>query len=163
MFTITQSEVLRCSPKLAFEFAGDYANDPKWRSGVLSMDYETSGPPAVGTRTRERMRSMGLSAITVSEVTEYSLTRTAFQGLSGPVACTGSRNFVACPSGTLFIYSLTLQPRGIWRMAEPLLRMLLTRQVAADMKQLKLQIEGMEPQALTACAISVNDRIEGTQ
>ncbi len=123
----------------------------------MSMDYETNGPPTVGTRTRERMRSMGMSATTVSEVTEYSLTRTAFQGLSGPVDCTGSRDFVACPSGTLFIYSLTLHPRGVWRIAEPLLRMLLTRQVAADMKRLKLQIEGMKQQTQTACAIAVEE------
>ena len=146
MFTITQSEVLRCSPDVAFKFAGDYANDPKWRTGVESMDYETGASAVVGTRTRERMRSMGISAITVSEVTEYSPDRTAFRSLSGPVACKGSRVFAACPSGTLFIYSLTLQPHGILRIAAPLLRIVLTRQVNADMKRLKLQIEGTAQQ-----------------
>jgi hypothetical protein len=163
MFTITQSEVLRCSPKLAFEFAGDYTNDPKWRSGVLSMDYETGGPPSVGTRTRERMRSMGVSATTVSEVTEYSPARTAFQSLSGPVDCSGSRDFAACPSGTMFIYSLTLQPRGVLRIAEPILRMLLTRQVLVDMKRLKWQIECMEQPVDAACATNLQDPIKGSQ
>ena len=143
MFIISQSEIIRCSPEAAFAFAGDYANDPSWRHSVVSMEYETSGLPAVGTRTREQMRSLGITAITVAEVIEYSPTRTAFRTLSGPVECFGSRDFCEHPPGTRFTYTLTLRARGMMRLVEPLLGALLTRQVRADLRRLKQRLESV--------------------
>ncbi|MDI1238046.1 MAG: SRPBCC family protein [Polaromonas sp.] len=149
MITISHTEEMRCSPEQAFAFAGDYANDPLWRQGVLSMDYENSGAPSVGARTRERMRSLGFAAITVAEVIEYSESRTAFRSLSGPLPCSGSRHFIACPTGTRVTYTLTLDGRGAMRLIEPLLGILLARQVPADLRRLKQQLEQMakEPTA----------------
>ena len=143
MFIISQSEIIKCSPEAAFAFAGDYANDPSWRHSVVSMEYETSGPPAAGTRTREQMRSLGITAITVAEVIEYSPTRTAFRTVSGPVDCFGSRDFCEHPPGTRFTYTLTLRTRGVMRLVEPLLGALLTRQVRADLRRLKQRLESV--------------------
>ena len=79
MFTISCCADIKCSPEAAFAFAGDYSNDPLWRTGVLAMSHESANPPKVGSTTRETMRSMGRTAITVAEVTEYSSSRTAFR------------------------------------------------------------------------------------
>ncbi|MBI5955115.1 MAG: SRPBCC family protein [Chloroflexi bacterium] len=144
MFTVSCSEEIRRSPDAVFVFAGDYANDPLWRGGVMSMVYETSGPPTVGARTRETMRSMGSVAVTVGEVTEYSPSRTAFRSLSGPMPCNGSREFAATPTGTKFTYSLTLRPTGFFRMLEPLLRSVFTKQVRADVYRLKDHLEAQK-------------------
>ena len=141
MFTVSCSEEIRRSPDVVFAFAGDYANDPSWRKGVLAMAYENVGPPAVGARTRETMRSMGRTAVTVGEVTAYSRTRTAFRSVSGPVPCEGSREFVATPTGTRFIYTLTLRPRGLLRALEPLLKSVLARQIGDDVRRLKQYLE----------------------
>jgi len=149
MFQVSWSEEIRCPAGVVFAFAGDYANDTSWRKGVLSMVYETRGPPRVGARTRETMRSMGRTAVTVAEVTEYSPSRTAFRSLSGPVTCEGVREFIATPAGTRFTYSLTLRPAGALRALEPLLRLVLARQVRDDVRRLKLQLESA--QAPEAC------------
>lgn len=141
MFEVSFSAEIRRSPDVVFAFAGNYANDPSWRAGVLSMVYETSGPPAPGSRTRETMRSMGRTTVTVAEVTEYSPARTAFRSLSGPVPCDGSREFVATTAGTRFTYSLTLRPAGFLRALEPLLRLLFARQVRSDVRRLKALLE----------------------
>lgn len=141
MFTVSCSEQMQCPPAVVFAFAGDYRNDPKWRSGVLSMEYQTAGPPGIGTRTREVMRSMGRTAVTIGEITEYSAARTAFRSLSGPVACDGSREFAGSPSGTIFTYSLTLRPAGTLRLLEPLLRWIFRRQIRQDLRRLKGQLE----------------------
>ncbi|CAG0992902.1 hypothetical protein ANAEL_02402 [Anaerolineales bacterium] len=77
----------------------------------MSMVYETSGPPAVGTRTRETMRSMGSTAVTIGEVVEFSSSRTAFRSLSGPIPCNGSREFSATPAGTKFTYFSIFVPQ----------------------------------------------------
>jgi hypothetical protein len=143
MFEVSCSEEIARPPDVVFAFAGDYANDPSWRAGVLSMVYETAGSPGAGSRTRETMRSLGTSAVTVAEVTEYSPTRTAFRSLSGPIPCAGSREFMATPTGTRFTYSLTLQPAGALRVLEPLLKVVFARQVRADVQRLKHRLEAV--------------------
>ena len=141
MFTISCSADIKCSPDAAFAFAGNYSNDPLWRTGVVAMSYESADAPTVGSTTRETMRSMGRTAITVGEITEYSSSRTAFRSLSGPVSCNGSRQFVASPTGTTFTSSLTLRPAGYLRLLEPLLRWLLAGQVRKDVLRLKNHLE----------------------
>jgi hypothetical protein len=141
MFTVTCSEEIRRTPRAVFAFAGDYLNDPLWRAGVLSMEYEAGGAAAIGVRTREAMRSMGRTAVTIAEITDYSPARTAFRSRSGPVPCSGSREFVASASGTSFTYSLTLDPGGFLRVIEPLLRVVFARQVRNDLRRLKQHLE----------------------
>lgn len=148
MITLSHSEEIRCSAEQAFTFAGDYANDPAWRHGVLSMDYVTSGPPTVGGRTRERMRSLGFVAITLAEIVDYSPARTAFRSVSGPMACSGSRDFHVCPTGTRFTYTLTLEGRSAIRLIEPLLGIFLARQLPLDLRRLKRQLEQMAQQSV---------------
>lgn len=137
MFTISASEEIGLPPEEVFVFAGDYANDPVWRAGVAEMVYEGGPSAAVGVRTRETMRSLGSTTVTVAEIIEYSRSRTAFRSLSGPVACEGSREFVAVPGGTRFSYSLTLRPEGFFRIIGPILEWVLGRQVRGDVRRLK--------------------------
>lgn len=141
MFSVSCTVEIACSPEVVFRYAGNYANDPEWRTGVLAMVYETSGAPAVGVRTRETMRSMGRTIVTIAEITEYSPARTAFRSLSGPVGCDGSREFAGHGGETRFTYSLTVRPTGLLRVLEPFLRVALSSQVRRDMSRLKNRLE----------------------
>lgn len=144
MFTITVTQDIRRSPEAVFAFAGDYANDPKWRQGVETMVYEMNGGPVVGARTRETMRSMGAVGTTVAEIIDYSPTRTAFRSLSGPVSCEGHREFATIPEGTRFSYSLTLKPTGFLKLIEFLLRPMFDKQIRKDVQRLKEQLESAD-------------------
>ena len=141
MFTISISEEIFRPPEEVFRFAGDYANDPVWRAGVTEMVYDGGASAAVGTRTRETMRSLGRTAVTVAEITEHSGSRTAFRSVSGPVACEGSREFIGTPGGTRFSYSLSLRPEGFLGMIEPILELVFQRRVRGDMRRLKNHLE----------------------
>ncbi|HEX4940353.1 MAG TPA: SRPBCC family protein [Candidatus Kapabacteria bacterium] len=141
MFEVKCSVDIPRPPDVVFAFAGNYANDPVWRSGVLSMVYQTSGAPAAGVRTKEIIRSMGRKAVTIGEIIEYSPSRTAFRSISGPVPCEGSREFVPVASGTRFTYSLTLHPTGFLGLLEPLLKRMFTKQIQADVQRLKRHLE----------------------
>ena len=141
MFTISASAEIGLPPEDVFLFAGDYANDPLWRAGVVEMVYEGGASAAVGVRTRETMRSLGCTAVTVAEITEYWRSRTAFRSLSGPVACEGSREFVAVPGGTRFSYSLTLRPEGFFGIIGPILKRVLQWQLRGDLRRLKGHLE----------------------
>ena len=101
------------------------------------MTLQEGGSPAVGVTTRETMRSFGRRAVTVAHITEYGEGRTAFRSISGPVSCEGMREFVMIPFGTRMTYSLTLYPKGLLRLIEPLLAVVFRKQVAGDMRRLK--------------------------
>lgn len=141
MFTVTAAEDIHRPRSEVFIFAGDYRNDPAWRSGVTEMIIEGVDSLAVGVRTKETMRSLGRTAITIAEITEFSDSRTGFRSVSGPVACDGTREFLDIPSGTRMMYSLTLRPSGLLKLVEPLLAMVLRRQVFADMRRLRRLLE----------------------
>lgn len=141
MFKISKSIDIECSHEEVFAFAGDYSKDPAWRSGVVSMDYETSGPPTFRLRTKEHTRSLGLSTTTVAEVIEYSPTHTSFRSISGPVPCYGSREFSECPAGTRFTYTLILDSSGFKRLMDPILGAFLGWQLIWDLRRLKRQLE----------------------
>jgi hypothetical protein len=141
MFTVTAAEDIHRSPSEVFFFAGDYRNDPAWRTGVTEMIIEGTDSLAVGVRTKETMRSLGRTAITIAEVTEYSDSCTGFRSVSGPVVCDGSREFLDIPSGTRMTYSLALRPSGFLKLVKSLLAMVVRRQVVADMRRLKRLLE----------------------
>ncbi len=141
MFTVIVSEDIMRSPAEVFAFAGDYRNDPAWRTGVVEMVLEGANSPAVGVRTRETMRSMGRTAVTVAEITAFVESRTGFRSISGPVPCEGTRDFVRNSSGTRMTYSLTLRPKGFLRLIEPLFAAVFRNQVAGDMRRLKRLLE----------------------
>jgi hypothetical protein len=141
VFTISLSVDICLPPEEVFRFAGDYANDPVWRAGVTEMTYDVGGSAAVGVKTRETMRGLGNSAVTVAEITEYSRTRTAFRSVSGPVACEGSREFLGTPGGTRFSYSLTLRPEGFLKGIEPILKLVFRCRIGGDIRRLKNHLE----------------------
>ncbi len=141
MFTVTVSEDIERPADDVFDFAGDFRNDPTWRTGVTEMILEGGNSPAVGGRTRETMRVMGRTAVTVVEITEFSQARTAFRSLSGPVRCEGWRKFENTSSGTRMTYSLTLDPKGGQWLLQPVLVAVFRKQVAADMRRLKRMLE----------------------
>lgn len=125
-----------------FDYAGAYENDPAWRSGVLEMVQDPAGIPTVGATTREVLRVLGRRQVTVAEVVAYEPdVRTAFVSLGGSTPVRGSRRFEACAEGTRFTYELELARTGLVRLLGPVLAHSLNRDLAANLKRLKQQLE----------------------
>ena len=132
-----------------FALAGDYENDPLWRSGVVEMRYETPGVLRTGARTREIMRFLGGRVTTVAEIVEFERDRkTAFASRGAPVPVWGSRTFEPDDdSTTRFTYELSARPGGPWALLSPILATVLRRQAARDLKKLKTLLERGGPGA----------------
>ena len=124
------------------DLAGEYENDPLWRSGVVEMHYETPGGPRPGARTREVMRLLGGRATTVAEIVEFERDRrTAFESRGAPVPVWGSRTFEPVGDSTRFTYELSARPGGPWALLSPVLATVLRRRAARDLKKLKTLLE----------------------
>ena len=126
----------------AFAFAGDYENDPLWRSDVVEMRYETPGVLRTGARTQEIMRFLGGRVTTVAEIVEFERHRkTAFESRGGPVPVWGSRTFEPVDGGTRFAYGLSMHPGGPWALLSPVLATMLRQRAARDLRKLKAILE----------------------
>ncbi|WP_020650655.1 SRPBCC family protein [Solimonas variicoloris] len=142
MITVASSICVRRPTDEVFAYAGDYRNDAHWRSGVTAMRCEPDVEPALGVQTHETMQMLGLRAETLAEIIAWEPgRRTAFRSISGPVPCEGRRLFEATPDGTRVTYQLHLLPQGRWRLLAPLLALLFSVQVFADLRRLRRRIE----------------------
>jgi uncharacterized membrane protein len=139
---ITASVNIRRPVGEVFAFAGDYENDPLWRSGVVEMRYETPGALRAGARTREIMRFPGGCVTTIAEIVECERDRkTAFESRGGPVPVWGGRTFEPVDGGTRFTYELSMRPGGPWALLSPVLATMLRRRAARDLRKLKTLLE----------------------
>lgn len=143
MVTITESIHVSRAADEVFGFACDYANDPAWRSGVREMTVEPAGAPAQGAHTREVLRFMGKTYVSVAEIVRYEPGReAAFRVVQGSTPAHGYRR--VAPSGeaaSSLTYNLEVQPQGLDAWLSPLLGLLLRRRLRKDMARLKGLLE----------------------
>jgi hypothetical protein len=141
MFTVAASIQIDRPMSDVYRYTTDYANDVRWRKGVIAMSSVPPGAAVTGAVKTETMSIFGRDSVTVTELTEVTERHAAFKHVSGPIPCAGFRSVAPTPGGTAFTYSLTISPVGLIRMLEPFVRPMLQRQVNADLVRLKQVLE----------------------
>jgi uncharacterized membrane protein len=103
----------------------------------------TSGPPSVGSHAEASMKIGPFRRLTRWEITEYQPGQAvSFRTLpGGPVDWTGS--FALEPAGTETTVKAwgTVRPNGMLRLLEPLMRVELPKEEAAELSRLKALLE----------------------
>ena len=131
------------TPDEVWRVVSDYASDTRWRKGIIEMTPDVAGAPQVGTNVREVLRLAGKNYVTDSTVTETGPDlsyRFSGTGTSGDVS--GRRSVVPNTAGAaVFAYDVELEPRGIPRVAQPLLGRWLTHSMRRDLERLRHLIE----------------------
>lgn len=123
-----------CDPCVARSWVLNYANDVRWREGVLVM--RADGPIRKGVRTHEELRFLGSTYVTDGEVTECEEGRLAFRGENASSKVEGHRAVEPHGSGARVSYTLRIHTQGFLALFAPLLRMLYARRVAGDLRRL---------------------------
>jgi hypothetical protein len=116
-----------------FAFLADGSNNPRWRSGVLSIDLAVDAP-GVGRRYRQRLKGPGGRPIDGDyEVTELDAPTTlAFDVVSGPARPHGRFDLASAgPDATVLTFTLELAPTGAARLMAPMIASQMKREVAA--------------------------------
>ena len=128
-----------------FEFVSDPATAIRWISGVIESGQTSEGPMGVGTVCRTSRRFLGRQIDSTWEITEYEPhTRYSFKSTSGPIRFQGSDTFEAFEGGTKLTFAVEAVMGGFFRMAEPLLVRMATRQFESDLANLKDLMESGE-------------------
>lgn len=111
----------------------DYPRDPEWRRGVLTMMAEPPGPVGIGTVTHEVMRIAGRTYRNAGEVIGLDPGRRLEWRTTAGARAHGSRTVRPLPDGTSeLVLELVVEPRGVERLATPVLRRLLGRNLRRD-------------------------------
>lgn len=145
MITITKSVTVAISADRAWAILADYARDPAWRTGVVSMTPEPAGLVAVGTRTHEEMRFAGKSMRNDGVVTAVEPGRHfAWKTVSGADA-NGSRTVTPLsPESCRIDLVLNVVPHGSERFMAPLLVRMLRNNLRKDLARLSALLVSRE-------------------
>jgi uncharacterized membrane protein len=136
-------EVGRPVPEV-FAFLEEVENNPRWLRGMESCTWTTPPPVRVGSRYEQRASFLGKQIRTSFEVTAHQpgalVTIRSRAGSSFPITVTREVSPVG-DGRSLVTETLESDPRGYYRMAEPLLRQLVQRRIRRDYRRLKALLE----------------------
>jgi uncharacterized membrane protein len=127
-----------------FTFLEDVENNTKWLRGMVSCSWTTEPPVRVGSRYEQLARFLGKPIRTSFEVTAHEpgqmVTIRSREGSSFPLTVTRR---VEPLEATRCRVTETVEsdPSGFYRVAEPLLRLLVRRNIQRDYLRLKALLE----------------------
>jgi hypothetical protein len=128
------------SPVDVFDFCSDLCNEMEWSPGYMkSVERLTTGPIGVGTRYRAEWRQGGPNTVEYARferptsweaVSESKSLSMVFQGRVEPT-----------PTGSRLVIRMELRPRGLARLAAPVLNRVMQRQEIHNLAAIKSTLE----------------------
>ena len=125
-----------------FAYAGDPNNDPQWSTAFVEARMTSDGPLAKGSTLTEQMRFLGKRIDIDCEVTEYEPEqRVALNLVAGANTGVHVRTFETVDGGTQVTMMTEGDAGGLFKIADPVLNKVGTRQLSADLQALKAILE----------------------
>ena len=136
---VIEREIAR-PPGEVFAYVVDATKLANWQTNTISA--VPDGPMGLGTKIREVHRAPGGKQIaTVVEVVEYESDRVFGMRIIEGVPVHGQITFEPSDTGTRFRFRVYFQPRGMMRIAQPILRAILRWQFDQHCTNLKTVLE----------------------
>ena len=140
--TATSIEIERPASEV-FEFVSEFPNNPKWQRGQVACIWTSDPPLGVGSTYDQHARFLGKDLVNRFEVVELdpgSRVKLTSRGGTFPLTITRTVE----PLGERrcrFTEAVEGDPSGVYRIAEPLLRVMVKRTIARDFPVLKSLLE----------------------
>jgi uncharacterized membrane protein len=129
------------SQVFAFTGTGFTRNYPRWASDLQQYEQTSPGPMQVGTTIRQVRVLRGKPEESTTRITEFEKNSTfAFEN-DGSLGVKGRYRFEEVPEGTKVTLIVEAQPAGLGRLAEPMIRREMDKNLQADIQKLKEVIE----------------------
>jgi uncharacterized membrane protein len=129
-----------------FAFVADPNNDSLWQAWTLETEQTSEGPVDVGTTLRSIAKMLGRRIEVAMEVTENDPPhRQCVRITAGPIPASGCYLLEPADGGsTRFTQTFEGEVGGFFRLAEPLVGRVISRQTEADMATLKDLLESSD-------------------
>lgn len=142
MIEVERSIVIRRPVEDVFAFVADQRNAPQWQSGLVEVRRLTDGPPGVGTKHAVVRVFMGRRMELANEYVAFEPNkRITFNGDSGQLSFEASYRTESAGDGTNVTCEMQMHPRGLLRLAQPLIAAGLRRDFEANLRNLKDLLE----------------------
>jgi hypothetical protein len=132
-------------PAEVFAFVSDMTNAPRWQNGLHEVRRLTPGPLRVGTEHDFVRRFAGREVASRNRFVAFESGRfVAFEFPQGSI--TGRGSYQVEPDGhggSLLTSRVELEPKGVLRLAQPVLARVLRRDVRRDDQALRTLLEGL--------------------
>ena len=124
-----------------FAYVSEAKNEPTWHHDVIEVRTTSDGPVEVGTRLAWRVRFAGLEEYTI-EITDLEPNRllrlTTREGRGHPIL---THRFEPVEDGTRYTRRVEIQPEGLFRVLQPIMRLQAPRRNARRAQNLKHVLE----------------------
>ena len=143
MFDFTIETEISAPPAAVFACVIDPGKLASWQTNTVSVEVEGGGPLALGSRLREVHRGPGGREVpSLVEVSEFEPERSfALRMIEGPLPVDAHISLAHAEPGTRMAFRVSGRPRGLMRLAQPILEVLLKRQFAEHCANLKRLLE----------------------
>lgn len=139
---IKHTEVIDRPVEEVFAYAGDPGNDDAWATVMIESEITSQGPLGKGTTLRQVMRFLGRQIPVDCEVTEYEPgRRIAYTMVYGRNTGANERTFEPVGDATRVTLLTRGDSTGLFKVADPVLKRIGTRQLVADLGNLKELLE----------------------
>jgi hypothetical protein len=144
MFTVDVDCVTTKPLPVVFNYVADFSNAPVWQPQLDSVRLP-DGPFPGGRQVIEIHHFFGIRVEAAGDLVDWQ-PQAGFtvRGRSGLLRVESRYRFAAGPAGTRVSLSLTMDPHGPARLAQPLLRRQLTRDLTASFACLARTLDGMD-------------------
>jgi uncharacterized protein YndB with AHSA1/START domain len=132
-------------PPEVWDAIANYAFDLEWRNGLKEMTPDPEGPPATGTKVHEVVHNSGRDYVADTVVTELDpgvSYRFAGKGTIGGLAGGRAVRPDAAGNGSVFTYTIDLEPKGGMRLLRPFLGPMVRSGLKKDLGKLKALLDG---------------------
>ncbi len=139
---IELSVIAAVAPAAAWEVISNFERNPEWQQGMESCRWLTPPPLALGSRYEQRAGFLGREIVSIFEVVELEPgRRITIDTIKGTFPITVTRAVAPRDTGCAITAQVRGDADGWFRLAGPLLRVLVKRSVAGDYARLKELLE----------------------
>ena len=142
MIKIEANITIQRPPGEVFDFIANFENNPLWQSGMVSATFTSPGPLAVGSTYDQVARFMGREVVSSFQVTALEPGRKVkASSTGGSFPITFTRIVEPLGEGARVQAIVEGDASGFFKLAAPLLRLMVQRSVRGDYANLKRLLE----------------------
>ena len=126
-----------------FEFVAEFTNNPRWQRGMRSCRWTSEPPHGVGSTYEQQARFLGKDVRNSFRITALEPgRRVSFESTGGsfPIAVTRTVEPLG-PGRSRFTEEVEGDAHGFYRVAEPVLQLLVRASIKRDFPRLKALLE----------------------
>lgn len=142
MLEVTSGCVVDRPPGEVFAVISDFEQNPLWQSGMVSCRFITDGHLRVGSQYEQQARFLGRNIVSIFEVIEFDPGRMVkATSIEGTFPITFTRIAEPQGLGTKVTAIVSGDSSGVFRLAAPLMKLIVKRSIDGDYRRLKALLE----------------------